>query len=56
MPGLDGARPGARKVNLAEFDEVRVRRLHHVHDLSPFVYDLPERDDFNAVNHNINFC
>src|SRR5919198_2351296 len=51
MPGLDRPRPGAREVDLAEVDEVRVGPLQHVHDLSALVHDLAKGDDLHPVDH-----
>jgi len=51
VPSLDGAGPGAGEIDFAEFDEVRIGRLHHVHDFAALVNDLAERNDFYTVNH-----
>jgi hypothetical protein len=40
VPGLDGARPGAGEVDLAEAGKVRVGGFEHVHDLAALVGDL----------------
>ena len=50
---LIDAGPRAREVDLAELHEVRVGRLHHVHDLAALVDDLPEGDDLDAVDHSL---
>jgi hypothetical protein len=52
VPGFDSARPRARKVNLAEFDEVGIGRLQHVHDFSALIGDLFQRNYFHSVDHN----
>jgi hypothetical protein len=41
VPRLDRTRPCTGKVNFPEFDEVRISRLQHVHDLSTLIDDLP---------------
>jgi hypothetical protein len=51
VPGLDGAGPRAGEIDLAELDKVRVRGFEHVHDFAALIDDLPQRDDFNAVDH-----
>ena len=53
VPGFDRPGPGAGKINLAEFDEVRIGRLEHVHDLAALINDLPQGNDFNAVDHGL---
>jgi hypothetical protein len=50
VPGLDDTWPGAREVNLTEFNEVRIRRFEHVHDLAALIDDLPQRYNLDSLN------
>src|SRR3989338_1075381 len=54
MPSLNGARPGAGKIDLAKSDEVRVGRLEHVHDLAALVGNLLQRNNFYPIYHPVN--
>src|SRR5688572_6373626 len=52
MPGLDGSRPRARKVDLSKTNEMLVSCLEHVHDLAALVNDLTQLNDLDPVNHD----